>query len=245
MAINDEIPKSRITLTYRTEVSGEREERNIPFRMLVMGDLSLENTADAETTSSERDKDLDERLIRDLNGTNLDTVMKDMGMRIKFSVPNQITGGELDVDLPIEGMRSFTPEHIVKHVKELEALVLFKKLLVELQGNMDNRKEFRNSIRAFNTWRRKIKEAPKEIELLKEQIELEQEPLEKNKLTQKLEQTEKDLESAKKNLETFMGHVDSALSKYSHLSLPGGTNGDGAGGGAADAGGGEEAPAGE
>ena len=70
------------------------------------------------------------------------------------------------------------------------------------------------------------------------QIELEQEPLEKNKLTQKLEQTEKDLETAKKNLETFMGHVDSALSKYTHLSLPGSADE-----GAADAGG--EAPAGE
>jgi type VI secretion system protein ImpB len=37
MAITDEIPKSRLTLTYRTNVHGEAEDVALPFRVLVMG----------------------------------------------------------------------------------------------------------------------------------------------------------------------------------------------------------------
>ena len=39
MAITDEIPKSRLTLTYRTTVSGEPEDVALPFRLLIMGEI--------------------------------------------------------------------------------------------------------------------------------------------------------------------------------------------------------------
>ena len=83
MAIQDEIPKSRLTLRYETEVNGQLEDMTLPLRLLITGDFS-------QGTSSDRTLDLDERRIRNLDGKNTDSVMKDMGMTLNFSVENKI-----------------------------------------------------------------------------------------------------------------------------------------------------------
>ena len=139
MAIQDEIPKSRLTLKYKTEVDGETEDQTLPLRMLIPGDFSLGNSKD-------RKVDLDERRIRNLNGTNTDAVMKDMGMSLNFAVANKVDPGEeedMQVDIPIDSMKSFSPDQIVKHVPKLNGLLMLKKLMEETLANVDNRKEFR------------------------------------------------------------------------------------------------------
>jgi type VI secretion system protein ImpB len=80
MAIQDEIPKSRLTLRYKTEVSGQPEDLTLPMRLLVTGDYSL-------GTSKDRKVDLEERRLRNMDGKNTDEVMKDMGMSLKMAVP--------------------------------------------------------------------------------------------------------------------------------------------------------------
>ena len=62
MAIQDEIPKSRLTLRYKTEVSGQPEDLTLPMRLLVTGDFSL-------GTSKDRKVDLEERRLRNMDGT--------------------------------------------------------------------------------------------------------------------------------------------------------------------------------
>ena len=139
MAIQDEIPKSRLTLKYKTEVSGEPEDLSLPLRMLVTGDFSLGNSKD-------RKVDLDERRIRNMNGTNTDEVMKDMGMSLSFAVANKVNPEEeedMQVNIPIDSMKSFSPDQIVKHVPKLKGLLMLKKLMEETLANVDNRKEFR------------------------------------------------------------------------------------------------------
>ena len=108
MAVNDEIPKSRLTLTYRTDVHGEPEDVALPFRLLVMGDLSGGTSKDSKT-------DLDQRRIRNLDGKNLNALMEDMDMSVAFSVENKIDPSEseqIDVELPITSMNSFSPAAI-------------------------------------------------------------------------------------------------------------------------------------
>jgi len=73
MAIQDEIPKSRLTLRYKTEVSGQPEDVSLPLRLLVEGDFSMGSSRD-------RKIDLEERRLRTMDGKNTDAVMKDMGM---------------------------------------------------------------------------------------------------------------------------------------------------------------------
>jgi type VI secretion system protein ImpB len=143
MAITDEIPKSRLTLTYRTTVRGQSEEVQLPFRLVVMGDLS-------GGSSRDRQVDLDRRTFRRLDGKNLTDVMTDMKMSVKVSVPNRIDpdkAPDLSAELPITSMRSFTPAEVAKHVPKIKSLLVLKKLLLEVQANLDNRKEFRRLMR--------------------------------------------------------------------------------------------------
>jgi type VI secretion system protein ImpB len=136
LPIQDKLPTSRITLTYRTTINGQEEEVNLPFRMLVLGDLSL-------GSSKDRKVDLDERKLRSVKPGGLDHVMKDMGMSIEFQVPDKTAGGDstLPVTLPLEKMRSFHPDEFVQHVPKLKALLMMRKLLLEMQADIDNRKE--------------------------------------------------------------------------------------------------------
>jgi type VI secretion system protein ImpB len=139
MSIQDEIPKSRLTLRYKTEVNGQPEDVNLPMRLLVVGDFS-------EGSSTDQKVDLEERRIRNLDGKNTDAVMQDMGMSLKFAVANKIDPAkeeDLGVDLPIESMRSFSPDSVAQHVPKLKGLLMVKELLQEVISNMDNRKDFR------------------------------------------------------------------------------------------------------
>lgn len=139
VAIQDEIPKSRLTLRYKTEVNGQPEDITLPLRLMVTGDFS-------QGTSADRKIDLDERRVRNLDGTNTDSVMKDMGMTLNFAVENKIDperGEDLQVSLPIDSMKSFSPEQVAQNVPKLKGLLTLKRLVEEMLSNVDNRKEFR------------------------------------------------------------------------------------------------------
>jgi len=138
MAVQDEVPKSRITLTYVTEVDGEPATVDLPFRVMVTGDFS-------GGTSKDRKVDLDERVPRGLNGTNANDAMRDMGITLDLVVPNKINpeaAETLSTRLAIEGLDSFSPQEIAKQVPQIRALLLLKKLLEEAQSNIANKKEF-------------------------------------------------------------------------------------------------------
>jgi type VI secretion system protein ImpB len=139
MAIQDEIPKSRITLTYKTEVDGEVEDVDLPMRFLALGDLSL-------GTSKDRKIDIDERRLRAVDGSNLDEVMQDMDISLQFTVSNKIdpeNAEELNVDIPVDGMRSFSPDKFSMHIPRLKGLIMLKRLLEQVQSDISNKKKFR------------------------------------------------------------------------------------------------------
>lgn len=52
----------------------------------------------------------------------------------------------LDIDLPISGRKSFLPEMVAKNTPKIRALLVLRRLLVEMQSNIDNRKEVRKAI---------------------------------------------------------------------------------------------------
>lgn len=143
MAIQDDLPRSRITLTYRTTINGQPEDVDLPFRMLVLGDFSQVET---------RTDELDARTPRKLDGKNLDDVMKDMKLKCSFSVANKINpdpavpDDQIPVNLDITSMKSFDPDAIAEQVPQLKALLLLRTLIREMQTQVDNRREVRNQI---------------------------------------------------------------------------------------------------
>ncbi len=139
MAIQDEIPKSRLTLRYKTEINGQPEDISLPLRLLVTGDFSL-------GTSKDRKVDLEERRIRNFDGKNTNATMKDMGMKLNFAVANKIdpeNAEDMQVEIPVESMKSFSPDQVAQYVPKVKGILMLKKLLEELMANVDNRKEFR------------------------------------------------------------------------------------------------------
>ena len=142
MPIQDKLPKSRITLVYRTTINGQKEDVKLPFRVAVLGDFSL-------GSSTDRQVDLEERQMRSVTGSNINELMKDMGMSVSFDVDDKISAdgeGKMPVELPISGMKSFHPDEIVHHVPKLKALLLLRKLLMEMQADIDNRKDLRRTL---------------------------------------------------------------------------------------------------
>jgi type VI secretion system protein ImpB len=142
VAIQNELPRSRLTLTYRTTINGEPETVNLPFRLLLLGDFSHGSGKDCQN-------DLETRRLRSISGSNLNSVMREMEITLKLpNVKNCIDAdsGELPVRLPIESIRSFSPDEIIKHVPKLKALLLLRQLLQELQGQIDNQSALRKNI---------------------------------------------------------------------------------------------------
>ena len=138
MAVQDEVPKSRITLIYKTEVNGEPAAVDLPFRLMIPADLSM-------GTSKDRKVDLDQRAPRNIDGSNANDLMRDMGITLGVTVPNRINpdvAETLDVNLSISSLDSFSPQEIAKQVPQIRSLLLFKKLLEEIQSNIANKKEF-------------------------------------------------------------------------------------------------------
>jgi type VI secretion system protein ImpB len=140
VAVQDELPQSRITLKYRTTINGEEEEINLPMRTLVMGDLG---------SAKDRKADLDQRELRSITGRgNLDELMKDMEISLDLRVENHVSPekGDLDIKLPINGMKAFSPDEVAKNVPAVRSLLLLKTLLLEMQSNIDNRRDIRKLI---------------------------------------------------------------------------------------------------
>lgn len=137
MPVQDEVPKSRITLTYKTEVEGEPAVVNLPLRLMVLGDFSA-------GTSKDRKLDLDQRGLRALSGSNIGEIMQDMDINLDMVVADKINpeGQDLRVQLKIDSLKSFTPEEVAKQVPQIRSLLLLKKLLEEVQSNVANKKEF-------------------------------------------------------------------------------------------------------
>lgn len=139
MAIQDEIPKSRLTLRYRTEINGQPEDITLPLRLAILGDFS-------QGSSTDRKLDMEERRFRNLDGRNTDGIMKDMGILLKFSVSNKVDpdqSEDLAVEIPFDSMRSFSPDKVAENVPKLKGLLMLKRLLEEVMSNADNRKEFK------------------------------------------------------------------------------------------------------
>ena len=81
-----------------------------------------------------------------MDGTNTDAIMKDMGLNLNFAVDNKIDPDkeeEMQVNLPFDSMRSFSPDEVAENVPKIKGLLMLKELLQEVMSNVDNRKSYR------------------------------------------------------------------------------------------------------
>jgi len=128
MAKQSSPARDRVNLVYRDHET--KEERELPLRILVVGDF----------TGAEDDRPLDERRPAKVDNRNLGAVMAEHGLHLRFNAPNKLSGeadDTLAVELKFASYADFGPEWVAHQVPELRTLVDTRRALTELKAYFD------------------------------------------------------------------------------------------------------------
>ena len=96
------VPKSRVSIDYVDTTGGATEKRELPQRVLVMGDYTMKEP-DPDNLMAEREKIA-------VNQRNFDDVMRNQDLSLDLTVPNKLSaeeGDEMTVNLKFDSMSSF------------------------------------------------------------------------------------------------------------------------------------------
>jgi len=134
-------PKERVNIVYKTEVGGAKEEKELPLKLLVMGDF----TQRTDATPIEARKPIN------INKDNFNDVLASQQLGLKFSTRDELgaAGGEMPVHLRFAGLKDFEPEQVARQVPELSKLLELREALLALKGPLGNIPAFRKKIQAL------------------------------------------------------------------------------------------------
>jgi type VI secretion system protein ImpB len=122
-----------VHITYEVEKNGAQVQKELPFVVGVMADLSGQ--------PKEPLPKLKDRKFVEVDRDNFDDVLKSMKPRVAMKVENTLKGdgSELAVELDFKKIDDFTPEAVVGQVKPLSDLLdvrnKLKDLLARSEGN--------------------------------------------------------------------------------------------------------------
>jgi type VI secretion system protein ImpB len=131
-------PKERINISYRPAVGNAKEGVELPFKLLVLADL----------TQSNDDSTLEDRKLVNINKRNFNDVIKSLDLKAEFSVKNIISenGGNIDIKLNINELADFEPDNIIGQVDELKKVLELRDALKSLKGPLGNSPQMRKEI---------------------------------------------------------------------------------------------------
>src|SRR3954449_5361204 len=120
----------RVHITYDVQVGDAIEKRDLPFVVGVLADLSgvpekpLPPVAKRKFVSIDRD--------------NVNDVMKKIGPRLAFKVPNRLSedATELNVELRFETMDAFPPAKVAQQITPLRKLLELRNSLANLRSSL-------------------------------------------------------------------------------------------------------------
>lgn len=120
------VRKPRVHITYDVDVGGAIEQKELPFVVGVLADLSG-NPKDALP----RVKD---RKFVEIDRDNFNQVLAGTKPRLTFKVPNRLSddGSQLGVELEFRDMDDFGPEAVAQQVEPIRKLVEARQRLNEL-----------------------------------------------------------------------------------------------------------------
>ncbi len=134
-------PKERVNIVYKTDTGGAAAEKELPFKMLVMGDF----TQRADSTPIESRKAIN------VSKDNFNDVLASQKLALDLAVPNELAegGGDLSVSLKVSSMKDFEPEAVARQVPELSKMLELREALNALKGPLGNIPAFRKKILAL------------------------------------------------------------------------------------------------
>ena len=141
MAVNQNIPTSRLMIQYDSRVEGQKKKKELPYRVLMMGNVSKGLSKDAQLP-------LQDRQIHNLKN-GVDATLKDMNIPVKMTVPNFINpqkSASIDVNYTLSGMKDFRPDQIAQQVPQIKALLKLREMLVAFEKDVDNNRTIKDTI---------------------------------------------------------------------------------------------------
>ncbi len=136
-------PKERVNIVYRPATGDAKEDVELPFKQLVVGDF----------TQKEDPRQLEEIKPINVDKDNFNSVMESHNLTLDMAVPNHLApskeGGEpetMAVSLKIREMKDFTPDAVVDQVPELRELIALRDALKALKGPLGNIPDFRKKL---------------------------------------------------------------------------------------------------
>lgn len=137
-SFQNEIPKARVNITLDVETGGAKKKVDLPLKLLVVGDYS----------NGKGKGRIADRTRINVDGNNLEAVMKELKPSASFSVPNTSRGdgGEIDVKLEFESFKSFSPELVAGQIPEISNLLAMRNLLKDLKSNLLDNSKFRKEL---------------------------------------------------------------------------------------------------
>ncbi len=129
----DRVRRPRVQITYDVETGGAQEQRELPFVVGVMADLSAQPASPLSP--------LKERKFVPIDRDNFNDVLAKSTPRIATRVNNRLTNDntELPVELKFSSMSDFEPANVARQVPALKELLEMRshlsQLLNKLEGN--------------------------------------------------------------------------------------------------------------
>jgi type VI secretion system protein ImpB len=139
-------PKERVNIVYKPATGGAQEEKELPLKLLALGDYTLK----------EDETPLEERKPVSVDKDNFNDVMASQGLSLTLKVPNKLVEKktdeqerQLDVKLAFKSMKDFRPESVAEKVPELNQLLQLRAALQSLKGPLGNLPAFRKKIESL------------------------------------------------------------------------------------------------
>jgi len=132
-------PRERVNITYKPATGDAKEEVELPFKMVVLGDFTMR--AD--------DRPLEERKPIRVDKDNFNEVLKKQDLSLDINVEDRLSGNEdseLSMSLKFSSLKDFAPESVAEQVPELNKLLELRKALQALKGPLGNLPAFRKKL---------------------------------------------------------------------------------------------------
>jgi type VI secretion system protein ImpB len=128
----DRVRRPRVQITYDVETGGALEQKELPFVVGVMADLSGK--------PEQALKPIKDRSFTSIDKDNFNDVLEKAAPRLAYRAADRLTGEEgqnLNVELKFKNIDDFEPAQVARQIPALKELLDMRQRLNELLGKME------------------------------------------------------------------------------------------------------------
>ena len=128
----------RVHITYDVHVGDAIEKRDLPFVVGVLADLS--------GMPEKPLPPLSKRKFTNIDRDNVNDVLKKIGPRLAFKVPNRLSEDDtkLNVELKFDSMDDFSPANVAQQITPLRKLLELRNSLANLKTSLIGNEKLEN-----------------------------------------------------------------------------------------------------